>query len=80
MNSKSINARVKKSTIWVVGGHFFAQLLRLTSNLIMTRLLAPDMFGVMALVWVFIIGFGMFSDMGLQQGVVQSKRGDRGSF
>lgn len=74
--SQSLHARIKKSTIWVVGGHLLAQLIRLASNLIMTRLLAPDMFGVMALVWVFLIGFGMFSDMGLQQGVIQSKRGE----
>jgi len=34
------------------------------------------MFGVMALVTVFMSGISMFSDVGLQQNIVQSKRGE----
>lgn len=42
----------------------------------MTRLLVPEMFGVMALVSVFMMGVAMFSDVGLQHNIVQSKKGD----
>jgi hypothetical protein len=51
--------------------------LRLVSNLVLTRLLAPEYFGQMALVNVFLIGVNMFSDLGLGPSVVQSERGRR---
>ena len=42
----------------------------------MTRLLVPEMFGVMAVANVFYLGLALFSDLGLRQNVIQSKRGD----
>jgi len=75
---------LKKRTIhsgsWVLFGHLFSQILRLSSNLILTRLLVPDMFGVMAMVTVIIGGISMFSDVGLLQNIVRSKRGDDPAF
>jgi len=41
----------------------------------MTRLLVPDMFGVMAIAGVVMTGLAMFSDLGFKPNVVQSKRG-----
>ena len=41
----------------------------------MTRLLVPEMFGVMAIAYVVMTGLAMFSDLGLKPSVVQSKRG-----
>ena len=76
MQNLSLKKRVSASTSWVFAGHMTSQILRLASNLIMTRLLVPDMFGVMALVTVFIMGIAMFSDVGLQQNIVQSKKGE----
>ncbi len=46
----------------------------------MTRLLLPDMFGVMAIATTVMIGLAMFSDVGLRQSVVQSHRGSEPSF
>ena len=56
------------------------QVLRFGCNLLLTRLLAPKIIGVMALVNLFIQGLYMFSDFGLRQGVVQSPRGDEPDF
>lgn len=80
MQNLSLKTRVSISASWVFIGHMFSQLLRLVSNLIMTRILVPDMFGVMALVTVFMIGISMFSDVGLQQNIVQSKKGEDQSY
>lgn len=74
--TKPLKHRTIRSGLWVLIGHFFSQSLRLGSNLILTRLLVPEMFGVMAIVTIFIMGIGMFSDVGLQQNIVQSKRGN----
>ncbi len=65
-----------RAGVWVLGGHACSQIIRLGSNLIMTRLLIPEMFGIMAVANVLLTGIALFSDLGLRQNVIQSKRGD----
>ena len=60
-----------------IGG---AQFLRLLSNLVLTRLLFPEAFGLMAIVAVVTTGAGMLSDVGLKQSVVRCPRGDDPDF
>jgi O-antigen/teichoic acid export membrane protein len=50
--------------------------LRLASNLVLTRLLFPEIFGLMAIVMVIMTGLQMFSDMGFRLAIIQNKRGD----
>lgn len=61
-------------------GFGFSQVLRLASNLVLTRLLFPEAFGVMAMVSVFLMGLAMFSDVGVGPAIMQSKRGDDRDF
>ncbi len=61
-------------------GFGFSQVLRLASNLVLTRLLFPEAFGVMAMVSVFLMGLAMFSDVGVGPAIMQSKRGDDPDF
>src|SRR5262249_13350024 len=49
-------------------------------NLLLTRLLVPDMFGLMAIATIVMIGLAMFSDVGLRPIIVQSVRGDDAKF
>src|SRR5689334_22026434 len=62
---KDVKRAAVSSAVWTIGGFALLQILRFGSNLILTRLLAPDIFGVMALVNLFIIGLHMFSDFGI---------------
>ncbi len=48
--------------------------------MILTRLLAPEVFGLMAIVNVVLIGVRLFSDIGLNGGVIRSKSGDDEAF
>jgi O-antigen/teichoic acid export membrane protein len=73
-------ARVIRSSAWVLIGFGGANVLRLVSNLILTRLLFPEAFGLMALVQVFITGLAMFSDLGLNVSIIQNKRGEAPNF
>jgi O-antigen/teichoic acid export membrane protein len=75
-----LRQRVMRAASWTLGGHAISQVIRLGSNLIMTRLLAPEMFGVMAIAFVFIMALGMFSDVGLRQVIIKSHRGDDRRF
>ena len=72
----SLKHRILSAGSWSVAGYGLSQAIRFGSNLLMTRLLVPDMFGVMAIATVVMVGLGMFSDFGLKQNIIQSKRGD----
>lgn len=73
---KSLRRRVILGGVWSIAGHFISQGIRLGGNLITTRLLMPEMFGVMAIANVLLIGIEMLSDLGVRQNIVQSRRGD----
>ncbi len=65
---------------WTAGGYGIRQILRFVNNLILTRLLFPELFGLMAIVNLFILGLNLFSDIGLNPAIIQSKRGDDPKF
>ncbi len=76
----SLAARAIRSGGWTILGYGGSQALRLASNLILTRLLFPEAFGLMSLVWVFLQGMANLSDMGVSQSILQSKRGEDRAF
>jgi len=78
--TKTLKQKIVRSGSWVIVGHIFSQGMRLGGNLILTRLLAPEMFGVMAIVTIIMVGLVMFSDVGLLQNIVQSKRGEEPGY
>lgn len=73
-------ARIVRSASWVVVGYGASQALRLASNLILTRILFPEAFGLMALITMVIVGLALFSDIGINAAVAHSKRGDDPAF
>jgi len=79
-NNTSKKGHIIKAGSWVLIGHLVSQLIRLGGNLVLTRLLVPEMFGVMVIVNVLIMGVQMLSDLGLGQSIIQSKRGNDSSF
>jgi O-antigen/teichoic acid export membrane protein len=65
--------RVLRAGGWTLFGHGFAQLLRLVGNLLLTRLLFPEAFGLMAIVQSVLTGITMLSDVGVEQAIIQNK-------
>lgn len=80
IQSASLKSRFVRAASWALGGYAATQLLRLGSNLLLTRLLVPDMFGAMAVANVLIIGLFMFSEFGLGSVGIKSARGDEPEF
>ena len=60
----------------VAAGFVASQATRLGANLILTRLLFPEAFGLMALITVFIAALTMLSDVGISPSIQHSERGD----
>lgn len=71
---------VFRNSVFETLGFGANQALRLGSNLILTRLLAPEAFGVMAVVNIVLYALMMLSDVGIIQSVVRSDRGDEQAF
>jgi O-antigen/teichoic acid export membrane protein len=80
LTAGTLKARVIRSSLLTLVGFGGGQFIRLLSNLILTRLLFPEAFGLMALVSVFLMGLGQLSDVGVTPAILQSKRGDDRDF
>ncbi|HEX8981096.1 MAG TPA: oligosaccharide flippase family protein [Parasulfuritortus sp.] len=82
MSSSTPNLR--KSTIragyWTVGGHLANQGLRFVGNLILTRLLFPDAFGLMAIVQSVMVGIALLSDVGITPSIIRHEHGEQPRF
>jgi O-antigen/teichoic acid export membrane protein len=76
----SLRRRVLDAGAWTFGGYGLSVAIRFGSNLLLTRLLVPEMFGVMSIATVVLVGLTMFSDLGLGQSVVRSERGGEPLF
>src|SRR4051794_26458926 len=76
----ALKSRVLRAGTWALGGQAAAHILRLGGNLLLTRLLAPDAFGMMSLATVVYVGIVMLSDFGLQQVIVRSRNGEDAEF
>jgi len=61
---------------WEVGGQVVSLVIRLGSNLILTRLLTPEIFGLMALLHGLFFVMALLSDVGITQAVLVSRRED----
>lgn len=80
LRGQGILARAARGAGVTAAGFVAAQGLRLASNLILTRLLFPEAFGLLALMTLFLAGLTMFSDIGLGPSIAQSRRGDDPDF
>jgi lipopolysaccharide exporter len=61
-------------------GTLFERILRLIRNMILTRILAPEAFGLMALVMSINVFFESITDVGIRQSIIQNKKGDNHEY
>src|SRR4051812_39078328 len=76
----TLRTRIFNAGGWTIGGLALGHLIRLGTNLLMTRLLVPEAFGIMAIAALIMYGLALFSDLGLRQNIVQSARGNDVAF
>lgn len=73
---EGLRARTIRST-FMTGLNFGGQnALRLAGNLVLTRILFPEAFGLMAIVAVVKTGVSMFADLGIRASIIQDSRGE----
>ncbi|MBN2106595.1 MAG: oligosaccharide flippase family protein [Deltaproteobacteria bacterium] len=78
--SENLKARAARGGIWLGTGNGIEQLFRFVRNMILARLLAPEAFGVMAIVLAVNTAFESFTEIGIRQAVIQSPRGSERTY
>jgi O-antigen/teichoic acid export membrane protein len=77
---KDLEGRAVSATLWTVGAYGLSQSLRMANNLLLTHMLAPQYFGLMALSSTLVLGMVLLSDIGLMPSIINSPRGDEPLF
>lgn len=78
--TQTLGRRVLKAGGWSLLQVLGVHILRLGSNLIMTRLLLPEAFGLIAMVGILIAGFTLFTDVGINRSVAREPDADQPHF
>ena len=68
------------AAFWSVAARLGGRVLRFGSNLVLTRLLAPEAFGLMAAATIVTAMVELFSDLGVKTAIVQNPRGETREF
>jgi O-antigen/teichoic acid export membrane protein len=72
----SLRRRAIWAGAWNIGALVASQVMRLGGNLLVARLLVPEMFGMMVIATTVSVLLHLLSDVGLRQNIIQSPRGE----
>jgi lipopolysaccharide exporter len=76
----SLKAKVFRGGIWLGTGAFTQQLVKFGRNLLLTRLLAPEAFGLMALAMSASTILHSMTDIGVKEAIIQHPRGSEHNY
>jgi O-antigen/teichoic acid export membrane protein len=80
MNMATSTNFLLRGTIWTLGAYGVGTGLRFVTNVVLARLLTPEIFGTMLIVYSLRTGIEMISDIGIGQNLVQSKNAEDPDF
>ncbi|MGI0491582.1 oligosaccharide flippase family protein [Alkalinema pantanalense CENA528] len=75
-NSSNLRKVAIQGAVWSIAIYGLSIVVRLGSSLVMTRLLSPEIFGLMNLVYIVMNGLYLFSDIGSGPMIVRHEKGD----
>ena len=73
---RSLKQRAMSASVWVLTGSVASGVIRLLTNLVLTRLLFPEAFGLMLMASTVISIVVMLSDLGIHQSIIRAPHGD----
>lgn len=79
-SGESLKAKVFRGGVWLGTGSFFEQLTRFARNILLTRLLAPQAFGLMAIVLSATTFLTALTDIGVRDAIIQNPRGEEDTY
>ena len=75
-NENSLKHKSMRAAFWSMAGKMGGNVLRLGGSLILTRLLFPEAFGLMATATVALVMLQLFTDAGVHVSIIRSPHGD----
>lgn len=79
-NGSTLKSRIISSLSWNTLSFGSSQALRFLSNIVLTKILYPEAFGLMTLTQSIIIGVTMLTDLGVKTVIIQDPIGDDQEF
>ncbi|MHC4751973.1 MAG: lipopolysaccharide biosynthesis protein [Planctomycetota bacterium] len=70
-----LKAKITRASMALLVGTFVGRGIRFVRYMILARLLAPDEFGLMAIIMFVTMAFEAFTEVGVKQSIIQNKRG-----
>lgn len=80
LNTPSLKTKIAKGGFWLAIGSGSENVLRLIRNMILTRILVPDVFGLMAIILAVNFFFESFTQIGIKESIIQNPKGDEKSY
>lgn len=77
---KALSEGFNTKLVWTVGGFMASSGLRFLLNIVLSRLLAPDILGVMVVVSAVRLGIDLLTDVGIEQNIIHHPDGDERLF
>ncbi len=75
-----LKARSARSSLILASGVFFERVVGLVRNMILARMLAPENFGLMAIVLAVMAVLESFTDIGIKQSVIYNQEGNKKEY
>ncbi|GAA4131492.1 oligosaccharide flippase family protein [Aminobacter aganoensis] len=72
--------RLLHGAIWTTGAYFVSIVLRFGSNVVLSRLVMPEVFGTMLIISTLRNGIELVSDVGIGQNIVHNSKGEEQRF
>jgi lipopolysaccharide exporter len=80
VNSSELKGKIFRSGSALALGSLTENVLRFVRNIILVRILAPEAFGLMAILMTTVQAIEAFTEVGLKQSLIQNKNGSEQSF
>lgn len=80
VRGNSLKAKAARGSLVLATGTFAERGMRLVRNMILARLLAPEDFGLMAIVMAILVVLESFTDIGVRQSIIHNKSGDESEY
>jgi len=76
----SLKSKIAVGSLWLGGGNGIEQGLRFLRNIIITRLLAPEVFGIMAIVLAISEVLDSLTELGIRTAIIQNPKGHERTY
>jgi O-antigen/teichoic acid export membrane protein len=80
VQSPSLREKATRAAAWSIFGYAGGYAMRFFSTVIVTKLIAPELLGLVIVPMAVLDGLTMFTELGLQQSIIQNPRGDDPRF